>query len=75
MQTHSRETGVEPTPTLREAALSHDPTGRYLDAWAEHLPLETETFDLVVSYLTLIDIDEIDAAIVGRKAQPCGIVR
>ena len=53
-------TGVEPTPTLREAALSRDPTGRYLDARAERLPLETETFDLVVSYLTLIDIDGID---------------
>ena len=67
-------TGVEPAPTLREAALSRDPTGRYLDAWAEHLPLETETFDLVVSYLTLIDIDEIDAAIVemARVLKPGG---
>lgn len=67
-------TGIEPTPTLREAALARDPTGRYLDALAEELPFEPQTFDLVVSYLTLIDIDGIEAAVMemARVLKPDG---
>jgi SAM-dependent methyltransferase len=55
--------GVEPSPSLRRAALARDPAGDYVEAVAERLPFPAESFDLVVCYLTLIDIDDIDAAI------------
>lgn len=56
-------TGVEPTRTLRETAQRRDPAGTYVDAMAEALPLADASFDLVVSYLTLMDIDGVDRAI------------
>ncbi|MFD0985765.1 class I SAM-dependent methyltransferase [Methyloligella solikamskensis] len=56
-------TGVEPTERLRAAAQRRDPDGLYVGAVAENLPFEDETFDLVVSYLTLIDIEGIEEAI------------
>ncbi|MDQ7261121.1 class I SAM-dependent methyltransferase [Paracoccus sp. PS-1] len=56
-------TGIDPTPKLIETARSRDRAGTYLQARAEALPLPDAGFDLVVSYLTLIDIDDIRAAI------------
>ena len=66
--------GIEPTARLRETAIARDRTGEYLDADAETLPLEDDSFDLVVSYLTLIDIDGVDAAIgeMARVLRPGG---
>jgi len=55
--------GVEPTTSLREAAEERDKQGRYIDASAESLPFPADSFDLVVSYLTLIDIEGLDQAI------------
>lgn len=40
-----------------------DVEGTYLEAPAERLPFQDETFALVVSYLTLIDIPDVQAAI------------
>lgn len=67
-------TGVEPAKALRAAAQARDPGGRYLDARAEDLPFADESFDLVVSYLTLIDIDGIEDAIneMARVLRPGG---
>lgn len=69
-----RTTGIEPTPSLRLAAQTRHPEGRYLAARAEDLPFEPACFDLVVSYLTLIDIDGIEAAIaeMARVLRPGG---
>lgn len=69
-----RATGVEPTPTLRATAVQRDPDGSYVDAAAEDLPFPDASFDLVVSYLTLIDIDGIDRAIaeMARVLKPGG---
>lgn len=58
-------TGVDPTAALCEAARGRDPQGLYLEAAAEELPFADGSFDLVVSYLSLIDIDGIEAAIAG----------
>jgi len=55
--------GIEPCSPLRETAIVRDPGGTYVDAKAEDLPFGNESFDLVVSYLTLIDIDDAEAAI------------
>ncbi|QGY02687.1 class I SAM-dependent methyltransferase [Methylobacterium mesophilicum SR1.6/6] len=66
--------GIEPTPTLRDAAIARDPSGTYLAARAETLPFADGAFDLVVSYLTLIDIDglEADIAEMTRVLRPGG---
>lgn len=56
-------TGVDPTAALLGRARDLDPAGRYLDGRAEALPAADGAFDLVVSYLTLIDIPDLDAAL------------
>ncbi|MEL6522888.1 MAG: class I SAM-dependent methyltransferase [Pseudomonadota bacterium] len=56
-------TGLDPTPALLEAARSRDPEGTYIEGRGEELPFPDQTFDLVVSYLSLIDIPDYQAAI------------
>ena len=67
-------TGVDPTPGLIEAARARDADGAYLEATAERLPFDDDAFDLVVSYLSLIDIPDIEAAIpeMARVLAPSG---
>lgn len=67
-------TGIDPTAALLSEARRLDPTGYYVQARAEDLPFGDACFDLVVSYLTLIDIDGLDAAIteVARVLRPGG---
>lgn len=55
--------GLDPTPALIAAARARDADGVYVQTTAERLPFGNETFDLVVSYLSLIDIPDIRAAI------------
>ena len=55
--------GIDPTVSLLERARSLDPDGDYREAVAEALPFADAGFDLVVSYLTLIDIPDMDRAI------------
>ncbi len=67
-------TGVDPTPRLIAAARARDPNGAYLEGTAERLPFDDHSFDLVVAYLSLIDIPDIDAAIpeMARVLAPNG---
>jgi ubiquinone/menaquinone biosynthesis C-methylase UbiE len=67
-------TGIDPTPALIERARTLDPAGDYRDGRAEALDFPAQTFDLVVTYLTLIDIDDADAAIaeMARVLRPGG---
>lgn len=69
-------TGVDPTVSLIEAAKGRDSNGDYRIAGGELLPFENESFDLVVSYLVLIDIPDFRAAIaeMARVAKPGGKV-
>ena len=71
---HVRAVGIDQTPALIAAARSRDSAGRYVRAAAERLPFANETFDLVVSYLSLIDISDIAAAIpeMARVLKPGG---
>jgi ubiquinone/menaquinone biosynthesis C-methylase UbiE len=67
-------TGIDPTPALLATARKRDPGGFYVKGEAEHLPFGNESFDLVVSYLTLIDIPDIHVAIpeMARVLRPGG---
>ena len=67
-------TGVDPTHELIEAARARDAGSEYLEKTAESLPFCDNTFDLVVSYLSLIDIPNIEAAIpeMARVLAPGG---
>ena len=60
--------GLDPTPALIARAADRDRRGRYLRGIAERLPFADASFDLVVSYLTLIDIDDVTTAI-GEMAR------
>ncbi len=66
--------GIDPTSGLLHYARRKDPGGTYLEAFAEQLPFGDSTFDLVVSYLTLIDIPDYRAAIheMARVLRPGG---
>lgn len=75
LQKHGvQTTGIDPTPALLAAARTRDPRGHYLLASAESLPCADASFDLVVSYLTLIDIPDIQSAIpeMARVLKPGG---
>lgn len=67
-------TGLDPTSGLMAAARQRDGGGEYVQGTAEHLPFSTGSFDLVVSYLSLIDIPDIQAAIseMARVLKPGG---
>ncbi len=66
--------GLDPTQNLLARARSLDPGGVYVEGAAEALPFAEGAFDLVVSYLTLIDIPDIRSAIpeMARVLAPGG---
>jgi SAM-dependent methyltransferase len=66
--------GIDPTAALLEEARRRDPGGHYRTGRAERLDFEDGRFDLVVSYLTLIDIPDFRAAIaeMTRVLRPGG---
>jgi SAM-dependent methyltransferase len=66
--------GVDPTPALIAVARTRDPHGVYVKGTAERLPFRDGTFDLVVSYLSLIDIPDVEAAVpeMARVLRPGG---
>jgi SAM-dependent methyltransferase len=55
--------GIDPTAALVERARHLDPTGDYRVGRAEALDLPDCSVDLVVSYLSLIDIPDLSAAV------------
>ena len=69
-------TGLDPTAALLAAARQRDPDGHYVEGLAEAMPFPDGTFDLVVSYLSLIDIAGLDDAVaeMARVLAPGGSV-
>ena len=68
-------TGIEPTVPLLAEARRRQPDGRFVEATAEAIPIASETFDLVVSYVMLIDVPDYRRAIhemaqIPRRAAP-----
>lgn len=49
-------TGIDPTLAMIEAAQARGPSGGYVRSAAESLPFRDGAFELVVSYITLVDI-------------------
>ncbi len=75
MQAHGiRTTGIDPTVALIDQARSLDPAGDYQVGRAEALGIPDRSFDLAVSYLTLIDIPDLSGAIaeIYRVLRPGG---
>lgn len=69
--------GIEPTIALLDRARAKDPEGVYLEGRGEDLSqFEEASFDLVISYLTLIDIADAGAAIneMARVLKPGGVL-
>ncbi len=66
--------GIDPTEALLSLARSKAPGGDYRLGRAEDLPFADERFDLVVSYLSLIDIPDFETAIteMARVLKPGG---
>ncbi len=66
--------GIDPVERLVLHARDRDPEGDYQVGRAEAIDLPDASVDLVVSYLSLIDIDDVDAAIpeMARVLRPGG---
>jgi SAM-dependent methyltransferase len=69
-------TGIDPTAALLETARNRDPAGDYRFGRAEQLDFENASFDLVISYVTLVDIVDFRTAIreMARVVRPGGVV-
>lgn len=69
-----RTTGIDPTSALIDRAVQLDPEGTYVLGKAEELPFAEATYDLVVSCLSLVDIDDYQKAIaeMTRVLKPGG---
>src|ERR1700761_2821180 len=69
-----KATGIDPTDALLNMARQHHPDGDYRGGRAEALDFADASFDLVVTYLTLIDIPDIRRAIaeMARVLRPGG---
>ena len=67
-------TGIDPTHEFIAQARKRDPSGDYRLGKAEDLPFEAASFDLVVSYLSLIDIADFRVALreMSRVLKPAG---
>jgi SAM-dependent methyltransferase len=69
-------TGLDVGPTLVEAARAEDPDGEYVVGAAESLPFADASFDLVVAYNSLMDVDEMPRAVaeIGRVLTDDGVL-
>lgn len=67
-------TGLDPVQALLGEARRRHPDGTYVKGFAEELPFPSGSFDLVISYLSLIDIEDIESAIqeMARVLRPGG---
>jgi SAM-dependent methyltransferase len=66
--------GIDPSASLVREAQRLQPDGDFRVAGAERLPFENEAFDLVVAYMSLLDIADLKAGIteMERVLRPGG---
>ncbi|MFZ4506241.1 MAG: class I SAM-dependent methyltransferase [Fimbriimonas sp.] len=55
--------GLDPAAEFLELARARHPEGTYVEGVAEALPFPDEAFDLVVSYVSLVDIPDAEAGL------------
>ena len=55
--------GIDAAPSLIRLAQAEAPQGSYLVADAARLPFANGTFDLVVAFMSLMDVDDLPAAV------------
>lgn len=69
-----RVTAIDSSPTLLAAAAELHPEGDYLVADASDLPFPDASFDLVVAYNSLMDVDDMPGAVqeTARVLEPGG---
>lgn len=69
-----RVVGVDAAPSMVAAAREADPDGEYVEADAAELPFEDGSSDLVVAFMTLMDMDDMAGAVreIGRVLEPRG---
>jgi SAM-dependent methyltransferase len=67
-----RAIGVDVAPTMIAAAREADPEGEYLEADVASLPFEDGVADLVIAFMTLMDMDDMAGAVreIGRVLEP-----
>lgn len=69
-----RVVGVDASPTLISLAQEADPGGDYRVADAASLPFDDASADLVIAFMSLMDMDDMDAAVreAARVLEPGG---
>ncbi len=69
-----RVAGVDRSPAMIAAAREADPEGEYVEADAARLPFDAGSADLVISFMSLMDMDEMAGAVqeVSRVLESSG---
>lgn len=68
--------GVDQSPAMITAAREADPAGEYVVADAAELPLEDGAADLVISFMSLMDMDDMAGGVqeMARMLEPGGLL-
>ena len=68
--------GVDQSPAMVSAAREADPDGNYVEANAAELPFEDDSADLVISFMSLMDMDDMAGGVreMGRVLEPGGLL-
>jgi SAM-dependent methyltransferase len=71
-----RVVGVDRSASMVAAAREADPEGDYVVADAAELPLEDDSADLCVAFMSLMDMDDMNGAVreLGRVLEPGGLL-
>jgi SAM-dependent methyltransferase len=71
-----RAVGVDQSASMIAAAREADPEGDYVEADAAELPFEDGAADLVISFMSLMDMDDMAGAVreLGRVLEPGGLL-
>lgn len=71
-----RAVGVDQSPAMIAAAREADPEGEYVEADAAELPFEDGSADLVISFMALMDMDDMAGGVreMGRVLEPGGLL-
>lgn len=69
-----RTIGIDVTPAMVAAAREADPDGEYIVADASQLPFEDGAADIAVAFMSLMDVDDMAAAVreAARVLEPGG---